>query len=135
MWITLRQMAQNFLKVELSFFPILAAISLLGSCGWYDGGLETSAPPPSNYSVNGPIGNQGQTTYRLIPGDRVSVTVNSKEDLSGEFVVAEDGLVQLPWVGGVQAQGRTLPEFQEVVRQRFAAGYLSDPQIYVTLLK
>jgi polysaccharide export outer membrane protein len=60
--------------------------------------------------------------------------VFGEDDLSGEFLVGDDGRVDMPLIGAVQAQGQTVTEFQNAVVARYSAGYLKDPKISVSVL-
>lgn len=60
--------------------------------------------------------------YRLGPGDRLRVNVFGEPDLTGEFVVAANGVVSYPLIGDHEAEGKTLAEFTDSLRtalQRF----------------
>lgn len=72
--------------------------------------------------------------YRLGPADKLRVLVFDEENLSGEFVVSGAGAVAFPLVGEVKAEGLTVPEFQEALQSRLAAGYLRDPQVSVEVM-
>ena len=67
----------------------------------------------------------------LKPGDRLRITVVGEEELSGVFQVGEDRMVHLELVGAVPAGGLTLAAFEDILRDRLAAGYLKNPQILV----
>lgn len=71
-------------------------------------------------------------SYRLSAGDKVRVAVFNEDNLTGEYVVAPDGMVSLPLAGGVQAAGLTLPEFQQAVATKLKDGFVQDPNVTVT---
>lgn len=52
------------------------------------------------------------TVYGLGPGDRLRVTFHERQDLSGEFRVRPDGLVSLPFVGTLQAEGKPVAQIE-----------------------
>ncbi len=86
----------------------------------------TAAPPPSGMprdTVN--------ESYRLGTGDKVKITVFGQTDLSGEFVVDDQGILQLPLIGQVKAAGLTIDDFQHAVTTKLADGYLRDPRVSV----
>jgi protein involved in polysaccharide export with SLBB domain len=114
-----------------------AACAVLAACSSSGGGLgSVSAPAPANYSATAPAAatTGSVDAYRLGAGDKVSVNVFGENDLSGEFLVGDDGRVDLPLIGGIQAQGQTVTEFQNAVVSRYAAGYLKDPKVSVSVL-
>ena len=116
---------------------VLAACAVLAACGSSGGGLgSSSAPAPANYSATAPAtATTGAVdAYRLGAGDKVSVNVFGENDLSGEFLVGDDGRVDLPLIGAVPAQGQTVTEFQNAVVGRYSSGYLKDPKVSVSVL-
>ena len=118
---------------------MLAAAYLLSACG-SSGGLDASAPSaaPANYAASVPSGaqlsNGSVAAYRLGSGDKLSVNVFGEADLSGEFLVGDDGRVDLPLIGAVQARGQTVTQFQNAVVARYSGGYLKDPKVSVSVL-
>jgi polysaccharide export outer membrane protein len=70
----------------------------------------------------------------LRPGDAVRLRVWREPDLSGEFVVDEGGVVNLPKVGPVRAVDEPI----DVVKARIRSAYekfLRDPSVEVTPLR
>lgn len=72
--------------------------------------------------------------YRLGTGDKLRVTVFDEEDLSGEFEVGATGVISLPLIGAVRAQGRTLAELQDAVETMLMDGYLRNPRVSIDVL-
>jgi polysaccharide export outer membrane protein len=70
--------------------------------------------------------------YRLGVGDEITVSVYRDEDLTGDYVIGQDGAINLPLVGPVTAVGLTestlVDRLQEVL-----SDYLVDPQVSVTI--
>jgi polysaccharide export outer membrane protein len=73
-------------------------------------------------------------SYRLGPGDKLRVIVFQEPDLSGEFEVDSAGMVSLPLIEPISAQGLTIREFQEAVAARLSAGYLVNPRVSAEVL-
>ena len=124
----------NWLIKCISALCLLVAVA--GCSGTGDGLGSSGGPAPTNYSSPAP---ETPTTasidaYRLGAGDKLSVNVFGENDLSGEFLVGDDGSVDMPLIGAVQAQGQTVTEFQNAVVSRYSAGYLKDPKISVSVL-
>jgi protein involved in polysaccharide export with SLBB domain len=68
--------------------------------------------------------------YKLGPGDKVRVTVFNEEQLSGEFIVANNGAVAVPLLGEVRAGGLTPSELQvEVEKQLADSGLVRQPRV------
>jgi polysaccharide export outer membrane protein len=71
--------------------------------------------------------------YFLGPGDRVRITVYRDEDLSGTYGINSSGRISLPLVGGVEAQGLTIPELERVIKDLLGRDYLKDPSVSIEL--
>lgn len=72
--------------------------------------------------------------YRLGSGDKIRVITFGEDSLTGEFFVSGSGKVSLPLIGEVQAQGLTIPQFQDEVETALKQGYLKDPRVSVEVL-
>jgi protein involved in polysaccharide export with SLBB domain len=109
----------NPLAVAGLFLAQLCAVIVLAAC--------SSAPLPAGnaaYAVDRGL------EYKLGPGDKVRVTVFNEEQLSGEFLVANNGAVAIPLVGEVKAGGLTPSEFQvSVGEQLTASGLVRQPRV------
>lgn len=114
---------------------ILLAASLTACSG---------TPPPAVGMVpDSPVPGYGQqdysatepTTYTLNPNDVVSVNVFREPDLSVEKVpVGADGVISLPLIGPVKAEGLTASELADVVTRKLGKGYLKHPKVSVNVL-
>jgi len=97
-----------------------------------------TAAVPHTIQPSGPSGmprdNGVHESYRLGTGDKVKITVFGQTDLSGEFVVDDQGIMQLPLIGQVKAAGLTISDFQRSVTSKFADGYLRDPRVSVEVI-
>ena len=71
--------------------------------------------------------------YPVGPGDRLKVKVPNAEDVSGEFVVENDGTIKLPLVGTLPVSGKTDEDVAEDIRQKLATQYLQSPEVIVTV--
>ncbi len=85
------------------------------------------APPPSVTPLPpGPIG--------LQPGDAVAVRIWQEPDLSGEFMVAQDGRIVFPLLGAREVLGVSPEEVRSRLITEFGK-YLVNPSIDVTVLR
>jgi polysaccharide biosynthesis/export protein len=86
------------------------------------------APAPTNsvQSVN-----PGE--YLLGPGDRVKIDVFSVPEFSGEYQVLPDGTLNMPLIGAVLAQGRSLQQVSSLISAKYNA-FLQRPTVTVSLL-
>jgi polysaccharide export outer membrane protein len=101
------------------FVAQLCALVVLAACG--------SSPLPAGnaaYAVDRGL------EYKLGPGDKVRVTVFNEEQLSGEFIVANNGAVAVPLLGEVPAGGLTPTEFKAMVEEQLqASGLVRAPKV------
>jgi len=69
--------------------------------------------------------------YRVGPGDKVRVRVYGEDRITGEYLIGAGGGLDLPWIGRVDVGGATTDEIAQRVRERYADGYLVDPDVVV----
>lgn len=70
--------------------------------------------------------------YRVGPLDQLSVVVWKNKDISGEVTVRPDGIVTLPLIGDVKAEGHTPTELQKEIRSKLAA-FLKEEELTVSV--
>lgn len=70
---------------------------------------------------------------RLVPGDRIEVTVFGQAELSGVFQISGDGIIELPLVGAVPVGQLTLKESEKRIEARLADGYINRPAVSVRI--
>jgi polysaccharide export outer membrane protein len=105
-----------------------------GLTGAGAGGIGTTAAKPGRADGLGNplLGGERRPLYRLRTSDVVEVTFTISPELNQTLTIQPDGYLALKDAGMVTAEGLTLPEFTESVRQAYR-GYLHDPQIAVAL--
>lgn len=101
--------------------PLLRAFALLALAAGTASAQTASAdaPAPAN---------------SLLPGDVVRVAIWQEEDLSGDYVVDEDGSVVLPLLGRRQVVGIEPDRLREELTEEFSE-YLVNVAVNVTLLR
>lgn len=73
--------------------------------------------------------------YRLNAGDHLRISVFGVPDLTGEFEVDRKGMVTMPLIGEIQAQGLNKIELQNKITQTLIAGeYFNDPKVTVDVI-
>ncbi|MDF8334976.1 polysaccharide biosynthesis/export family protein [Novosphingobium cyanobacteriorum] len=112
-------------KTVLLLTACLVAVSGLPSCA--QSVPEAASSPPAPLAV-------ADDAYRLGTGDKVRIIVYNEENLSGEFLVSDDGSLSLPLIGAVPVKGRTPADVAVDVRNRYADGYLRDPRVSLDVL-
>ena len=91
--------------------------------------MAESLPAPDSTSASGAY--QGATDYRIGAQDLLSISVFGVQELAKDVRVNSNGQISLPLIGGVMAGGRTIPELEAELAQKYASGYLQKPQVSV----
>lgn len=71
------------------------------------------------------------SSYRIGPDDTLEIAVFQVPELTRTLQVDSNGQFTLPFVGTVNAAGRTTDELAKMLTDRLNAGYLRDPQVTV----
>jgi polysaccharide export outer membrane protein len=71
--------------------------------------------------------------YIVGPNDVLTITVFNQAQLSGKFAVEADGTFAYPLLGRLSAGGETVRAVEDKVRKGLAAGFLTDPQVGVSV--
>lgn len=104
----------------------------------------SSPPVQVGVAVSTPVVEYGQSdfssneaaNYILRPSDVIAVNVYREADLSLESVpVGADGMVSLPLIGAVKADGLTTRELEQIVAQKLAGTILVDPKVNVNVIQ
>ena len=70
--------------------------------------------------------------YTLATNDLLEVKILNQKDMDTKQTITPDGTIALPFLGRVQAQGKTLNEFQSYLTTELAK-YVDKPQLVVYL--
>lgn len=73
-------------------------------------------------------------TYILGVGDTIAIEVHGEKDLSVKVRLSGDGEIDYPFLGHIQAAGKTVRALQKSITQGLADGYLVNPQVRVTVI-
>ena len=71
--------------------------------------------------------------YVVGPNDILVVTVYNQSQLSGKFVVEADGTFGYPLLGRIVGGGLSIRAVEDRIRAGLAAGFLTDPQVNVSV--
>ena len=95
---------------------------------------STVAPGGGGGGAGVPAGNGGASgDYILQPGDTIELVVYREADLNMRSKIGKDGMVQLPLLGEVKLAGLSLRSASALVRQKYNADYVVEPQIYLNI--
>ena len=83
-----------------------------------------------------PLQSAASSQMRVAPGDKVRVTVQDLESVSGEYTIDETGSISVPFVQQVTISGMTYAEVERVLAERFeTAAVLNNPSVTVQPLE
>jgi protein involved in polysaccharide export with SLBB domain len=94
----------------------LMFVLLLGGCA---GGVSSLPPLPESE----------MGAYTLGAGDRLRLQVFGQEELSQEYLVSDAGVITMPLIGSVEAEGETLAALEQKIASRLSDGILVDPNV------
>lgn len=80
-------------------------------------------------SFAGSVYAQDASNYKIAPNDLLDFKVFQEDDLDARVRVAGDGTAIFPLIGSANLAGKTVAEATALLRQRYLAGYLVNPQI------
>ena len=78
---------------------------------------------------------QGSVTegpYLIAPGDTLSVRIYNQEAISGNVRVRSDGMISMPFLNDVEAEGSTPAQLAQRLQSRLT-GFLVNPVVTVAL--
>jgi polysaccharide export outer membrane protein len=85
--------------------------------------------------VSGVVQAQGNSSYKLASGDVISISVFGEPDLSvSEIRLTDAGSFSYPFIGEVQARGKTASEIEQLITSKLKGDYLVDPRVSVSVL-
>lgn len=74
-----------------------------------------------------------QDVYEIGPADVLKIVVLGQDQVSGDFTVDRQGMIQFPFLGSVKAAEMSPRELERKLTTLLSDGYLKRPQISVTL--
>ncbi|MBT8765803.1 polysaccharide biosynthesis/export family protein [Metapseudomonas boanensis] len=79
---------------------------------------------------------EGNSQYKLASGDVIRISVFGEKDLSFEKLRLTDaGTFSYPFIGEVQAKGKTAAEIEQIIVNKLKGDYLVDPRVSVSVLQ
>lgn len=113
----------------------LATVPLTAGCGGTpDPVIGPIAPQQIDAAGQAEFATVESPDYRLRPSDVINVTVFREPDLSVQQVpVGSDGVIALPRVGSIRAEGRTTADLAKAVEDALGGGFLVNPQVSINV--
>lgn len=84
-------------------------------------------------SIAPTTGAEAQQAYQLRTGDTLRLEVLEDQSLDRLLLIAPDGQISVPLVGGVQAAGRTIAAVQADLVERLSPNFATAPTVFVAL--
>lgn len=114
---------------------VVATAALLTGCADSSSGVLSNAGAGGVPTEVGKFRNIGSTTqatgsYRIGPGDVLTVKVFQVEDLNRDVAVSDNGTITLPLIGSIMANGRSSPELERAIAGGLR-NYMHSPQVSV----
>lgn len=72
--------------------------------------------------------------YRLDVGDSLRIEVHDEPDLTLETQLQADGKLRFPFLGTLQATGKTVNELQQEITKGLRGDYLINPEVRVRVI-
>lgn len=76
---------------------------------------------------------QQSSGYVLAPGDQLAIAVFGEPDLSMEFTLGDEGVVNYPFLGEVRIAGLTVAQLQTRIADGLRGDYLIKPEVTVSM--
>lgn len=73
--------------------------------------------------------------YVLDDGDRISIKVYGEEDLSMDILLSTRGRFDYPYLGRLEAAGKSVGQLQRVIENGLRGDYLVDPKVTVNVIQ
>jgi polysaccharide export outer membrane protein len=87
---------------------------------------------PANFGAPDPV-QLAPVPNIIAAGDKIHVTVFQVDSLSGDFQVEQNGQIDFPLIGTIQAEGQTPSEFAKVLAGRLGEKALRHPNVQVSV--
>jgi polysaccharide biosynthesis/export protein len=84
-------------------------------------------------TVTASLGMAAEAEYDIGPLDVLRIAVLGQAEMSGEFAVESDGMLNFPFVGRIKASEMTASELEKKLVALLSDGYLKRPQVAVSV--
>ena len=103
---------------------ILLILTLLVGASCHD-------DPPVVYPTTAPL---DVNKLALGPGDKLALTVfYGSHSLQAAYTLDNSGQISVQFIGSVAANGKTVEQVRDEIKQRLADGFLNDPIVSLTI--
>lgn len=74
-----------------------------------------------------------RASYLLGGGDTLTIRVFGEKDLSGEYLINEEGFIFMPLIGEIDAKGKTIEQVADTIEVKLKDGFLRDPSVGIEI--
>lgn len=110
----------------------------LAACGTAPIPAGPAEPAASTNAAQAPAGSDrvidDDQAYRLDSGDELRITVYGEPELSGQFQLDGQGVIQMSLINEVDAQNKTVRELQRTIEAKLRDGFIRDPQVSIEVI-
>jgi polysaccharide export outer membrane protein len=123
----------------MRFFTILAALAIAAVAPLSPAAAQTAPAPAARPAATQPSPAAAsratlQDGYVVGINDSLDVVMVGSDEFRGRVQVQQDGTIQLPFIGSLKAQDKTLLQLgKEIAAALSKGGYYVDPAIQVTI--
>ena len=71
--------------------------------------------------------------YILGPADSISINLTDTDDLDGNYLIDQDGMIDLPFIGKIKLDGLTLNQAQNILIE-VVKDFYKNPDLQITLI-
>jgi polysaccharide biosynthesis/export protein len=100
----------------------ILSIAICGIALWGCGGPTADLTTTANATGG---------AYRLDSGDHLRIVVYGDQQLSGDYIVDDEGAISMPLINRIEARGLTPTDLEQTITKRLADGFLVDPSVNV----
>lgn len=105
---------------DLSYAVVMVTSLFLGGCS-------------SAVSRLQPLASDAPGPYLLGAGDTLQIVIFGETDLSGTYRISDSGMVAMPLVGLVAADGLSIDQFQKRLIERLQVTALKSPNVTISV--
>jgi protein involved in polysaccharide export with SLBB domain len=113
------------MRMQFPFAQILTALVITGPMVVGGCAAPTVSTEPEQAAAPVLIG----------PGDRLRVIVFGQNQLSGDFVIADDGNLSLPLAGRIPLAGLTPAQGEKALKDRLEQGIVTKPEVSIDVVR
>lgn len=111
------------MRIFAGIFCLTIAITALAAC----------QSKSLNYSPQLALQDQAPEAYTLASGDLLSIKILGEEELSGDYIVNDQGQIDMPLIGAITLNAQTLPEATTTITQAYSNGFLVTPDVSIQI--